>query len=173
MPQLSNKQKTGIAGICVAAAGACLSLTQGSEGYVAKAKPDPAHILTGCYGERVDQSDLDPNHVYSKSECGVRLRNRLASEYAPKIVYCAPEVADNKRVKVFAALLDASYNAGPGAVCRSPMVAAIRRGNWVRGCNAFRGWFVTARDRRTGRRFQLPGLVRRRNAEAALCRQGL
>jgi GH24 family phage-related lysozyme (muramidase) len=195
-----NQTAGGIGALCVAAAAACISLTQSSEGFLPKAKPDPAHILTGCYGERVDQSDLDPNKVYSKSECGERLRNRLANEYAPQIAACLPQVVNEKRVKVFGALLDASFNAGPPRVCASPMALRIRAGSWQAACDALtaksrigdmatHGWFTTARYRGKPQpakamrahgwvftagawRAEFGGLVTRRQKEAALCREG-
>jgi GH24 family phage-related lysozyme (muramidase) len=195
----SNQTAGALAALCVAAAGACIALTQSSEGFMPKAKPDPANILTGCYGERVDQSDLDPNKVYSKSECGVRLRRRLATEYAPQIAACLPQL-NERRVKVFGALLDASFNAGPPRVCTSPMALKIRANDWPAACEALtakghigsmptHGWFTTARYRGKPQpakvmlahkwvwtagawRAEFGGLVTRRQKEASLCREG-
>jgi GH24 family phage-related lysozyme (muramidase) len=195
-----NQTAGGIGALCVAAAAACIGLTQASEGFLPKAKPDPAHILTGCYGERVDLSDLDPNKIYSKSECGERLRKRLATEFAPQLAACLPQVATKEHIKVFAALLDASYNAHPARVCASPMAAHIRAGAWADACNTLtakghigslvtHGWFTTARYRGKPQpasamrahgwtftagawRAEFGGLVTRRQKEAALCREG-
>jgi GH24 family phage-related lysozyme (muramidase) len=100
-----------------------------------------------------------------------KLRRRLAEDYAPRIAACIPELND-RRVKVFGALLDAAYNAGPVAVCNSRMARSIHAGDWAGACNGFYGWYATARDRRTGKRIQLRGLEIRRQKEAALCRQG-
>lgn len=155
---------------CSAAAAACIALTQGSEGFVSKAKPDPVGIPTGCFGET---EDIDLGRIYSRDECVVKLRRRLATSYAPKIAACLPAVTEERRVNVFAALLDAAYNAGPVTVCNSRMARSIRADDWSAGCNGFYGWFTTARDRRTGRRVQFKGLVVRREKEAALCRSGL
>lgn len=187
MPELSNKQKAGgIAALCAAAALACLPLTKGSEGERLKPYRDPAHIVTWCYGE----TQGTPKAAYTSAECASLLQNRLASAYAPKIAACLPQVADEKRIKVFAALLDAAYNAGPLSVCSSPMAFEIRAGQWANACNAFNNWFTTARYRgpvhsaaamqRAGWKWingawrkRLPGLVIRRAKEAALCREGL
>jgi lysozyme len=77
-------------------------------------------------------------------------------------------------VKTMAALLDASYNAGPAAVCRSPMVKKMNAGDIKGGCNAFEGWYVRS-DGQVRR-----GLVARRSGlagdkrvnEKQLCLQG-
>lgn len=168
--QLSTKQKvSGATAICIAAAGACISLTRTSEGEKLAPYRDPAHIVTWCYGETQGK----PKDRYTSGECAALLENRLARDYAPRIAQCLPQVADERRIKVFAALLDAAYNAGPVAVCNSRMARSIRAKDWVGGCNGFYGWYATARDRRTGQRIQLRGLVIRRQKEAALCLQGL
>lgn len=170
MAQLSRNQKVGgAAAICAAAAGACLQLTRSSEGDRLHPYYDPAHIVTWCYGETQGPHKA----IYTEAECAGLLQNRLASVYAPKIVACLPQVADQRRVKVLAALLDAAYNAGPGAVCKSRMAVSIRRNDFAGGCNGFYGWRATATDRRTGRHIALKGLQVRRANEAALCRSGL
>jgi lysozyme len=159
-----------LAALCSAAALVCIPLTQSSEGVRTRPYLDPAGVLTVCYGET---QGIDPARIYSTDECAAKLRRRLASDYAPAIAACLPEVATESRIKVFGALLDAAYNAGPAAVCKSRMARSIRAGDWAGACNGFFGWYATARDRRTGQRIQLKGLVTRREREAALCRQGL
>jgi lysozyme len=143
---VSRKQKAGA--LILAACVVCAPLTAAREGFVAKAKPDPIGIKTGCYGERVDQSDLDPSRIYSRGECMDRLRKRLAADYAPKIAHCLPQLLSADRRNEFAALIDTSFNAGPGAVCSSPMAADIKAGKWAAACAAiasFRVGSVTAR----------------------------
>jgi lysozyme len=164
-----NQAAGGIGALCVAAAAACLSLTQSSEGLRNKPYLDPAHILTVCYGET---QGIDQAKIYSNDECAIRLRKRLAEDYAPFIIACLPELTE-RRIKVFGALLDAAYNAGPVAVCNSRMARSIHAGDWAGSCNGFYGWYATARDRRTGKRIQLRGLEIRRQKEAALCREGV
>jgi lysozyme len=161
-----NQAAGGIGALCVAAAAACLSLTQSSEGLRNKPYLDPAHILTVCYGET---QGIDQAKIYSNDECAIRLRKRLAEDYAPRIIACLPELTE-RRINVFGALLDAAYNAGPVAVCNSRMARSIHAGDWAGACNGFYGWYATARDRRTGKRIQLKGLEIRRQKEAALCR---
>jgi lysozyme len=168
-PKPATKAAT-VAALCAAAAVVCLPLTQSSEGLKNRAYLDPAHILTVCYGET---KGVDPARIYSNDECAAKLRHRLANDYAPRIAECLPQVATERRIKVFGALLDAAYNAGPAAVCKSRMARSIRAGQWAQACNGFLGWYTTARNRKTGQRIALRGLVIRRQKEAALCRQGL
>jgi lysozyme len=102
--------------------------------------------------------------VYTPQECQLLLEDRQARDYAPVILSCVPELADNRFA--FAASIDAAYNGGPSAFCRSPMAKAFRQRKWVSGCNAFRVWHT------------LPGtnvhrgLVRRREGESRLCMKG-
>jgi lysozyme len=159
---LTGKSKATIA--IAAAVAIATPLAQQWEGYRGKAYLDPAKILTQCYGET---RDIDPTRIYSKDECAAKLRARLAKDYAPKLLKCIPSFID--RHKAFGAALDASYNAGPVAVCKSPMARAFNAGDYRTGCKAFAGWYVTALNRQTGVRMKLPGLVNRRNAEVAVC----
>lgn len=171
----------------------CIPLTKTSEGEALRPYRDPANIVTWCYGE----TQGPHKSRYTPPECAALLQNRLASQYAPKVIACAPELAEPKYVHIFAALLDASYNAGPAAVCTSPMVKAVHSGDFEAACNAFTaryvvegistpGWFTTARYRGpakpaavmrahgwawTGKNWRkiLPGLVTRRQKEMRLC----
>lgn len=153
---------------CIAAA--CLvaaPLAEKWEGFRGKPYLDPAAILTVCYGET---ENIDPARIYSKDECAAKLRVRMARDYAPKIADCLPEIVTNRFI--FGALLDASYNAGPVAVCKSNMARSIKAGELRRACEGFSGWYVTARNRRTGERILLRGLVNRRADEKTLCLRG-
>jgi lysozyme len=137
---LSKKQK--VAAAIISACVVCAPITASFEGFVPKARPDPVGILTGCNGERVDQSDLDPSRVYTRSECMDRLRARLAKEYAPKIAACLPQLTVPQRKNEFAAMIDASYNGGPGAVCSSSMAADIKADQWEAARQAYKGFRV-------------------------------
>jgi lysozyme len=168
-PKRSSKTPPKAPAAIAAAVLVAAPLATQFEGYRGTAYRDPAHILTVCYGET---EAVDPVRVYSRDECAARLRSRMAADYAPPLLKCLPPLADTRRAQVFGALLDASYNAGPAAVCKSRMAAAIKAGDWVGGCRGLVGWYVTARDRRTGERKQLPGLVKRRQAESRTCMLG-
>lgn len=170
---MAQTQKAAAGGAALIAA-ACLAIapfTAQREGYVAKARPDPAGIPTYCFGET---AHVDPVRIYSRDECQLLLRRRLARDYAPRIAACVPGVAaDPRRLPAFEAMIDASYNAGPGALCSSSIARLARAGQWAAACNRFAGWRDTARDRRTRIVHRYPGLVARRAAERALCLRGV
>lgn len=149
-----------------AAVAVAAPLAQKWEGYRGGAYLDPAKVLTQCYGETVH---IDPSRIYSKDECAVKLRARMARDYAPALAECMPVLVgpDWRRVNnVYGALLDAAYNAGPLAVCRK-FATAVNTGNLSWACEALPSWYVTAK----GVRYR--GLVNRRNDERALCRLDL
>jgi lysozyme len=173
-PPPSNPKATGsVFAICAAACVVATGIASHWEGYEKRASPDPVGIPTYCYGE-TSMLKYDPSHIYAKTECMALLRQRLASDFAPGIRACVPQVVNWQRVKIFGALIDASYNNGVAGVCGSakyripvsPMVVQFRQGHWVAGCKAFYGWHVTARHK------PLRGLINRRKDEAKACLEG-
>jgi lysozyme len=156
MVDLSKTQKGGAA--IAAAVLVAAPLAAQFEGYSAKVYKDPAGIPTYCYGE-TELARHDPSHIYAKSECMALLRARMARDYAPHLLQCVPGVRRYRPRFAFGALLDASYNAGWAAACKSRMAVSFRAGDWAQGCAGFKGWYVTARNRTTGQRIMLKGLV--------------
>jgi lysozyme len=146
----------------IAACALCAALTAGFEGLRTKPYRDPAGIPTVCYGETEREM-----RSYSADECMALLKDRQASDYAPAVLKCVPAFADQRRRYAFAASIDAAYNAGIAAFCRSRMARAFNAGRWRQGCEGFRGWYVTAKGKR------LRGLERRRESERALCLKGV
>lgn len=67
----------------------------------------------------------------------------------------------------FDALVSFAYNAGSVALQSSTLLKKLNRGDVIGASHEFRLW-TRARDPQSGRRVELPGLVRRRKAEAAL-----
>lgn len=152
--------------------------TTGFEGTKNKPYLDPVGIRTVCNGETENVED----RIYSNSECATMLRKRMAQDYAPKIIACVPDFADPARLSAFSWSIDAAYNTGPRAFCKSPMAAKFNHGDWSGGCKAFKGWYVTGTAKQPvkgavscTRSFDgkyhcvLPGLVARRDAEAKGC----
>jgi len=82
---------------------------------------------------------------YSPAECLALLKDRQAANYAPAIAKCVPAFADQRHRYAFAASIDASYNAGISAFCRSRMARTFNAGSWQHGCDLFLGWYATAR----------------------------
>lgn len=175
--RLSAAGKGGAATAIVALGVAiALPLTSESEGLRTRPYWDPARIRSYCYGETENVRE----RLYSPEECAILLRGRMSRDYAPKVLACLPELKDERRRYVFAALIDASYNAGWAAVCKSPMAVNIRKQQLVPACNALtatymvdgvpiHGWYASAKNRKTGVRKELPGLVIRRKKEREIC----
>ena len=135
-------------------------LTAAFEGLRTHPYPDPGDGRpTVCYGD----TEV-PMRTYTPDECRILLGARQAHDYAPAVLKCVPGLAGKR--EAFAASIDAAYNAGTAAFCKSRMARAFNAGNWKAGCEGFRGWFVTAHGK------TLKGLVRRREAERSLCLEG-
>jgi lysozyme len=137
-----EKSGAGVAAAIAAACLVCVPITARIEHYVPKAKPDPVGILTGCFGERVDMSDLDPSRIYTRSECADRLRKHLEAEYAPKVAACLPQLTAPDRKNEFAAMIDASYNGGPAGVCSSAMARLIKANQWEAARQEYKGFRI-------------------------------
>ena len=157
----------GSAGVIAAA----VAFTPGWEGMDAVAKKDmigTGHPVTYCYGQTDEFGKVKVGTRFTKEECDAKLAESLP-KYLAKIQPCISRPLPDKTM---AALLDAAYNAGPAAVCRSPMVAKINAGDLRGGCEAFAGWYVRS-DGQVRR-----GLVARRQGdsrkgEKQLCLEGL
>lgn len=183
-PPIDRSHEKSGAGVAAAIAAVCLvcaPLTARFEGKRNAPYRDAAGIPTVCYGET--QVAM---RVYSDDECGRMLRAALAKRYAPKILACWPELARPERRNAAVAMLDSSYNAGPAAICSSPMHALARAGDWPAACARLRSFHVGAitdrpiRGARSVRRITqgpnkgryfntLGGLVDRRAFFAAFC----
>ena len=61
-----------------------------------------------------------------------------------------------------AALTDAAYNIGPAIVCHSTLQRYANAGQWPQACAQLSRWVYAGSQ-------QLPGLVKRRASERALC----
>ncbi len=148
--------------IAAAIAAAALAVTPfltNHEGEKHKPYLDGGRVKTVCIGETQNVQD----RIYSHDECTAMLRKRLANDYAPAVLNCVPGfIADNRR-KPFMAAIDASYNAGPGGFCTSPMARAFNAGQWARGCDAFLNWRATIHGQPS------KGLRNRREGERLLC----
>jgi len=167
LPAKGSKRLTGAAltaFIALVVAATSSTLTESNEGYSGKAYWDRyGKVWTQCFGET---AGVRPDLIYSKTECAVKLRARMAKDFAPVIVRCVPDFADPAHKWAFGASIDASYNAGPAAFCKSRMAKAFNAGQWLDGCRSFVGWYETAGG------VKLAGLVRRRREEMTYCMTG-
>lgn len=161
-PGNDNAPKRGAPAYIAAAVALSAVVTGAYEGLRTKPYRDPAGILTVCYGETERQMK-----TYTAGQCKSLLIDRESVNYAPAVAKCVPAFKDEKHRYAFAASIDAAYNAGIGAFCRSRMARSFNAGQWKQGCGGFPGWRATANGR------VLAGLERRRVAEYQLCRGDL
>ena len=89
--------------------------------------------LTVCIGE----TNVEMRR-YSDTECKAMLARALSDDYAPKVLACAPVLADYP--KVFAASISMAYNVGSAGFCRSTAARKFNAGDMRGGCNAFMMW---------------------------------
>jgi lysozyme len=157
-----SARKTAITVASAGAIAAALPMVKHYEGLWLTVKPDKlAHgIPTGGYGET---EGVKLGETHDEAYWSARLAKRLP-EYDAKIGQCIRvELPDGVR----AVAISLAYNAGPAAVCRSPMVAKWNDGDVRGGCNAIRGWYI-----RAGGEVR-QGLINRRNDEAKRCLAGI
>lgn len=122
------------------------------------AKP---HVWTRGYGRTYGISEDSP--PISIPEAKEELSEGLRS-YAKAVLKLAPALAD--RPECFAAVVSWAWNCGTGALARSRLRRAICAGDWASASE-----FI--KSPRTAGGVEYPGLVRRREAEAALFRKGI
>lgn len=156
-------------GACVIAA--CVPFTAGWEGTDLTAKVDrigTGHPVTYCHGQTNEAGAVKAGAKFTPAQC-----DKLLAESMPKyLAQIEPCIRVPLPVKTEAALLDAAYNAGGAAVCRSPMLARMNAGDLRGGCEAFGSWYIRASG------VVVPGLEHRRAGDARkgekqLCLEGV
>lgn len=142
---------------CVGAGAAAILLAcvPKFEGVVLRGYKDPIGIVTACAGHTKTAVLGRP---YSREECENLLADDLI-EHAVGVNKCvtAPLTAGQR-----AAFVSFAYNVGTSAFCRSTMAKKANRGDLAGACAELSKWTYAG-----GR--QLPGLVKRREAERAIC----
>lgn len=153
---------------------ACVAFTPVWEGMDKTARKDrigTGHPITYCYGQTSEFGDVKEGQRFNKAECDAKLAESLPKYLNQIEPYLHPKAPLPD--KVVASLLDAAYNAGPGAVSRSPMVAKINAGDVKGGCEAFKGWYVRSDGQvRTGLIARRSGIDSRKS-EMQLCLEGV
>lgn len=151
MPRPTPRKAAGWAAIAVVVVG-------GFEGLRTVAYRDPVGIPTVCFGETLGVRMGDR---YTVEECRAMLADRLV-EFDAGIRPClAQPVPDPTR----AAFVSFAYNIGIGGFCKSIVARLWNNGDRVGACDALLR-YVYAKG------IKLPGLVKRRQQERALCLQG-
>lgn len=141
-------------------------ITAAYEGLDLTAKRDKigtGHPITFCNGLTSADGKVTVGQRFTPEQCKELLAGALPKYLAPIEACIHVSLPD----KVKASLLDAAYNAGPAAVCKSSMLAHMNAGNIAAGCNAFKGWYIRSDG------VVRKGLINRRNGERQLCLSGL
>ena len=149
---MTRAGKTGIASLAaVLLAVPVVALWEGErlETYL-----DPVGIPTVCYGET--DAALTMRWRFSRDECRALLGASLM-QHALELDRCITRPLPPHQA---AAVLSWGYNSGSGAACRSTLVRKLNAGEPF--CAELSRWTYAG-----GR--QLPGLVKRRAEERALC----
>ncbi len=144
---------------------AAVAIAIPAEGLRQTAYRDPPGILTVCYGSTID---VDPKKTYSLQECKARLDADMNAAI-DAVERCVPGLPE----PVVAAYSDAVYNIGPRIACDTSSSTAARMlkaGNIEGACDQLMRW---TKARVAGVMVTLPGLVKRREAERALCLTGV
>lgn len=165
-----NKSKATVASALAIAM--VLPAVKVSEGYWPTTKVDTigtGRPCTGGYGETEGvKCGETHDEKYWSDRLGVRLK-----EYDARIGECIHVDAPDS---VRAAMITTSYNAGTGAVCKSPMVARINTGDFKGACAAlltkdkagnYNGWYIRAQGR------IVKGLINRRRDDQKMCLSGV
>lgn len=137
-----------------------------AEGIRRVAYYDPPGILTACRGHT--GSDVLVGKIYSLQECDAFMTADMRAA-VNTVERCVPGLPS----KVLAAFSDAVFNIGPMIACmpnRSTAAKMLRNGDLRGACNQLPRW---SNSTIAGILVSLPGLVKRRATEQALCLEGL
>lgn len=158
------------------AAGASVAapLTVSSEGWENIGYPDPAHgmaLATNCAGSI---KNVVVGKYYSDDECLGRTASDLIGA-GLAISKCVPVLS--LPTKSLGAFIDMAYNVGAEKFCASSIAVSVRAGDLRTACARINQkpdgspqWVFAIV---AGLPVALPGLVKRRAAERALCEAGL
>lgn len=129
------------------------------EGVRLAAYLDPVGVPTVCYGET---AGVKLGDRYTLQQCKDMLAKSL-EKYIAGIEHCVKVPLPEKR---WVALVSFAYNLGVKGACKSSVVRLINAGQTRSGCNALLEY-------KYAMGLPLPGLLKRRQAERALCLDGL
>lgn len=125
------------------------------EGTVYKTYRDPINVLTSCTGHT--GPELEMGQTFTKEQCDEQLASDLFKHASDLDCIVAP-LSEYQR----AALISFSFNVGKKALCSSTLARKANAGDMRGACAELSRWTMAG-----GR--ELPGLVRRRAAERAMC----
>lgn len=164
---LPGGKKTLVSVVGATAAAILFAIVPKFEGVVNRGYLDPIGIPTKCSG---DTHDVTLGRRYSDAECRASLETQLIAHAEP-VLKCTPGLKG--RTYQLAAAVSFAYNIGTMAYCGSTTAKRFNAGDFKGACRAMnesdngRAQWVTADGQ------VLPGLVKRRAEERALCERGL
>lgn len=125
------------------------------EGDIRKGYRDPVGIVTACRGHT---QFAQLGRTYSERECDELQAADMWKHDAEMMACIKVPLTDGQR----AAFLSFSFNVGTGAFCGSTLARKLNAGDYAGACAELSKWVYAG-----GKAY--PGLVRRREAERALC----
>ena len=154
-----NDRSKLIAKIGAAAAALAISTVTFYESTVRRTYRDPIGIVTACTGHT--GPELQMGQTFTREQCDDMLAKDLL-EHAAALDCIKTPMADGQK----AAFLSFAFNVGNGAFCGSTLARKANAGDMRGACAELSRWTLAG-----GR--ELPGLVKRRAAERALCERDL
>ena len=148
-----------ITAIGAAATALVVPLVMHYEGTVPKTYRDPVGILTACTGHT--GPELRMGQAFTRQQCEAMLCADL-EKHANALACIHQPLTDGQT----AAFLSFAFNVGEGKFCSSTLVRKANAGDMPGACAELSRW-VNAGGK------PLPGLVKRRAAERAMCEGGL
>ena len=134
------------------------SMIAGLEGLVQRPYRDPVGILTVCYGHT--GKDIQQRR-YSKAECEALLQKDI-EKHAEALACIKTPLTEGQKV----AFVSFAYNVGTRKFCNSTLAKKANAGDMAGACAELSRWVY---GNQGGVMMKLPGLVKRRAAERAVC----
>ncbi|WP_264048940.1 lysozyme [Methylobacterium flocculans] len=160
-PAVRRKTKGRLVAGTALATLVCTVIT-GFEGMRTTAYRDVVGIPTACVGET---KGIRMGMTFTKPQCEAMLLKRLTEDFGPAIERCVTRPMGDD---FYAAAISLAYNIGDGGFCKSSIVRLYNAGDRRAACNAFLLYDKGGKPPRV-----IAGLVKRRQAERALCLKGI
>lgn len=125
------------------------------EGTINKTYADPIGILTACTGHT--GPELKKGQTFTAAQCEEMLYQDLL-KHADDIDCIKAPLTQGQKV----AFISFGFNVGKQKLCSSTLVKKANAGDLIGACNELRRWTLAAGK-------ELPGLVKRREAEREIC----
>jgi lysozyme len=150
-----DNKRTAVAALAVS--GSMIIGLALNEGYKSVAYPDSGNVWTIGFGETkgVKQGDT------TTPQRALAVLGQSVNGYAKGVQSCVTAPVYQYE---FDALVDAAYNAGVGAVCKSPMVHFTNLQQYELACEAYKTWYTHDHQGNL-----INGLIHRREYEYRTC----